>query len=125
MRSEARRLRGSKAHADGAWAEKLAAWWLRMKGYRILATRYRVPAGEIDMVACRGKVLVAVEVKRRTTASDALESIRPEQRQRILRALEHFALQRDFIDHALRCDVVAMVPGKWPIHLADAWQERV
>ncbi|MBN8531086.1 MAG: YraN family protein [Alphaproteobacteria bacterium] len=125
MASETRRLRGSKAHADGAWAETLAVWWLRMKGYRILARRYRVAAGEIDLVARRGNTLVAVEVKRRFGLREAMESLRAEQQQRILRVLEGFAAQHGFQDQVLRCDMIAVIPGKWPIHLADAWQERV
>ena len=38
---------------------------LRCRGYRILARRYRVPAGEIDLIARRGRVLAAIEVKAR------------------------------------------------------------
>ncbi|MFW5833612.1 MAG: YraN family protein, partial [Pseudomonadota bacterium] len=48
-------------------AEARAAWWLRLKGFRILACRYRTPVGEIDLVARRGRLLVFVEVKYRAT----------------------------------------------------------
>jgi hypothetical protein len=49
----------------GRRAEWLAAWWLRLKGYRILARDLRTPVGEIDLIARRGRVLALVEVKAR------------------------------------------------------------
>ncbi len=39
------------AHQRGHAGESLAAWWLRLKGYRILARRLKTHAGEIDLVA--------------------------------------------------------------------------
>ena len=53
------------AYLFGQKAETLAALWLRLKGYRILARRFRAPPGEIDLVARRGRVLALVEVKAR------------------------------------------------------------
>ncbi|MCA1907094.1 MAG: YraN family protein, partial [Magnetospirillum sp.] len=51
----------------GKRAEIMAAWWLRLKGYAILArgwtNRRGSGAGEIDIVAKRGRLLVFVEVK--------------------------------------------------------------
>ncbi|MCR4283578.1 MAG: YraN family protein, partial [Bauldia sp.] len=44
--SEARRA----AEKRGRRAETLAAWLLRLKGYRVLARRYKTPAGEIDLI---------------------------------------------------------------------------
>ena len=56
---------GRMAHRLGLRAEMLAAMLLRLKGYRILAQRLKTPAGEIDMVARRGRSLAIVEVKAR------------------------------------------------------------
>lgn len=39
------------AETRGRRSETLAAWALRLKGYRILARRQKTPLGEIDMVA--------------------------------------------------------------------------
>jgi putative endonuclease len=44
----------------GRFAEILAAWLLRLRGYRILARRYATPLGEIDLVARRGDLLGSV-----------------------------------------------------------------
>ena len=54
----------------GAWGEEQAAAYLRRRGYRIEAARYRCRYGEIDLVASRGRFLAFVEVKLR--ASDAV-----------------------------------------------------
>ena len=44
----------------GRFAEELAAWHLRFRGYRIVARGFRSTVGEIDIVAQRGQVLAFV-----------------------------------------------------------------
>ena len=117
--TEARR----RAWRDGLRAETIAAWWLRLKGYRVLAQRFKVPAGEIDLLVRRGGVLAAVEVKERIELAAAAESLGPRQRRRIARAAEAF-LQRNpaLAPCDLRFDVVLIAPGRRPRHLPDAWR---
>lgn len=111
------------AEARGRRGELLAAWWLRLKGYRILVRGYRAPVGEIDLVARRGAVLAMVEVKRRARAADALEAIGPRQQHRIARAAEHFLQRhRALAGLDLRFDSLLIVPGRLPRHLPDAWR---
>jgi putative endonuclease len=43
------------AEAAGRRGERLAGWWLRLKGWRILDRRVRTPAGEVDLVARKGR----------------------------------------------------------------------
>lgn len=107
----------------GRTAEAAAAWLLRLKGFRILERRFATPRGEIDLVACRGSLLLFVEVKRRAALAAATESLLPRQQQRIACAAEIF-LQRRPAARAMRCrfDVVAVAPWRWPIHVADAWR---
>jgi putative endonuclease len=57
-----------KAYRRGVFAETLAAPLFRLKGYRIIASRYRTPVAEIDPVALKAKRLTFVEVKRRKNA---------------------------------------------------------
>jgi putative endonuclease len=59
---------------------------LAAKGYRILARRWRSPAGEIDLVARRRGIVAFVEVKARQDAASALAAIGLAQRRRIERA---------------------------------------
>jgi len=111
----------------GRRAEALAAWWLRLKGYRILA-RGRVTgrgtgAGEIDIIARRGRTVVFVEVKARPTLAMALEAIAPAQRRRIVRAAQTFMARRpELAGCDVRFDAVLVTPGSFPRHISDAWR---
>ncbi len=70
------------AHLYGLRAETLAALFLRAKLYRILAQRYRVQGGEIDIIAQRGDTIAFVEVKARADLDAAMISITPQTRRR-------------------------------------------
>src|SRR4029078_5265292 len=76
------------AFRTGLSAESRAAAFLIAKGFRILARRFRTPVGEIDIVACRRKLLVFVEVKARERLDDAAWSVTDRQRSRIVAAAE-------------------------------------
>ena len=110
-------------YGAGHLAESIAAWFLRLKGFRILARRFATPVGEIDLVASRGELLVFVEVKRRAELAAASEAVLPRQQQRIARAAELF-LQRRPSARAPNCrfDVIAVAPWRWPLHVTDAWR---
>jgi putative endonuclease len=105
-------------------AEVIAALWLMAKGYRILGFRLRTPQGEIDVLAQRGAVLAVVEVKIRSTIEASLEAVSPPQRQRLRRAGAQLAARRKALTGArVRLDLLALAPGRWPRHIADAWRE--
>jgi putative endonuclease len=113
-----------RAFRRGHSAELLCLWHLRLRCYRILARRFRVKSGEIDLIARRGRVLAAIEVKARDSLAAANESISPKQRRRIARALAHFvASQPELAGLTLRFDVMLVAPGRLPQHITDAWQE--
>jgi len=107
----------------GRISETVAEMSLRMKGYRIVATRYRAPQGEIDLIARRGSLLVFVEVKARRTVSDAVHAVTPKARKRIEAAARSFAARKD-PNNALgqRFDIIAVRPWRWPVHFRDAWR---
>jgi putative endonuclease len=116
------RARGMAGRLAGRRAEVLAAAWLMLKGYRILGFRLRTPQGEIDLLAVRGKVLAVVEVKRRQTLERALETVTAEQRERLRRAGAAIATRRPSLQNrAVRLDLIALAPGRLPIHRPDAW----
>lgn len=119
MNDPARRIR---AYRLGLAAETLAAWALRLKGYRILAARYRTAAGEIDLVARRGPVLAFVEVKARATAGRALEAVDPRTQTRIARAADvYLARHPTLATLDRRFDIVVVAPRRWPRHLPGAF----
>lgn len=117
--------RRSGAERRGRRAETLAALWLRLKGYRILARRYRTPVGEVDLIARRGRALAFVEVKARRDLATALEAVGRRQRERTLRAaLLFLARNPGAAECDLRFDIVVIRPRRLPHHLVDAWQAK-
>src|SRR6185503_1653397 len=107
----------------GISAESRAAALLIAKGYRILARRWKSPAGEIDIVARRRQLLVFVEVKARATLDVAAESVLPRQRQRIAAAAEIWlAAYPDPKIVDMRFDAILVAPGKLPRHIPAAFE---
>lgn len=119
-----RRARGAAARLSGRRAEALAAAWLMLKGYRILGFRLVTRAGEIDILAQRGRVLAVVEVKSRTSLEAALEAVSLDQRMRLRRAGALAAASRAGLKgFAVRLDLMALSPGRAPRHVPDAWPD--
>ena len=75
-----------KAERRGRFAELLCRWHLRLRGWQIVASHWRCPSGEIDILACRRGVLAIIEVKLRRDLETAAAAILPRQRRRIARA---------------------------------------
>jgi putative endonuclease len=109
----------------GLSAEMRAAAFLLAKGYRIAARRWRSAAGEIDIVARRGNLLIFVEVKARGTFDDAAYSVTPRQKQRIATAAAIW-----LADHAgdaerdMRFDAILVAPRRWPRHIEAAFESE-
>lgn len=111
------------AYRRGRRAERLAGWWLRLKGYRVVARQVRTPVGEIDLIVRRGRILAFVEVKRRDALATAAAAIGPRQRQRIARAAEHFLRGHPRLAGLQpRFDALLLAAGRLPRHLPDAWR---
>lgn len=96
--------------------------FLMARGYRILAMRYRVRAGEVDIIARRGEVIAFVEVKARRDLMVAIDAVTFASQNRIRAAGDHWlARQPDAARLSLRYDIVAIVPWMWPRHIEDAF----
>jgi putative endonuclease len=107
----------------GRSAERLCLWLLRLKGWRIVARDLKLPVGEIDIVARRGSVLAAIEVKARADFATAAEAISPRQRRRIARALAALLARRpDLARLSPRFDVMLIAPRRLPRHIVGAWR---
>ena len=109
------------AEKRGRGAETLACWWLRFHGWRILARRARVPGGEVDIVARRGKVLGFVEVKARATEEAAAMSLDAWQLRRVVVAAERLAPRFLKPGDDLRIDAVFIIPRRLPRHVPNVW----
>ena len=109
------------AEKRGRGAETLACWWLRFQGWRILARRARVPGGEVDIIARRGKVLAFVEVKARATEESAAMSLDAWRLRRVIVAAERLAPRFLRPGDDLRIDAVFIVPRRLPRHMPNVW----
>ena len=106
----------------GLSAESRAAMFLIAKGYRIAARRWKTPFGEIDIVARRRRTLVFVEVKARERSDDAAEAVTERNKRRIIAAAELWlAHNPDDAAREIRFDVMLVVPGRMPRHIANAF----
>ena len=109
-------------HKKGLWAESFAKSYLCVKGYRVLAERFKTSLGEIDLVVKRGNRLVFVEVKMRQNIDDAAESISLKNQSRVTRAAELY-LQKfpEYNECEMRFDAIVIEPYSWPRHIENAW----
>jgi putative endonuclease len=110
----------AEREAKGRRGETLAALYLRLKGWRILARRVKTPRGEIDLIARRGGTVAFVEVKWRERAADLDHAIDAYRLRRVAAAAEVVAHRYAKGADVQRIDVLLLAPGHWPRHMANA-----
>ncbi len=111
----------AKAEKRGRSAETLACWYLRLHGWRIVARRARVPGGEVDIIASRGRTLAFVEVKARASEAAAAFALDAYRMRRVAVAAERLAPRFMREGDELRIDALFMVPRRWPRHMTNVW----
>ena len=109
------------AEQRGRQGERIAGWWLRLKGWSILARRVRTPVGEIDLIARRGAMVAFVEVKARKTGSALDDAIDERRLARVAAAAEAVAADWLRPGDDMRIDVMLLAPGHRPRHLENVW----
>lgn len=115
-------IRKLKALRKGAIAEYRAALALLLKGYRILAFRYRTRLGEIDIIARKGDLVACIEVKARANIENAIIAVSPTAQRRIRAASDLWlARQPDAARLSIRYDIVSVSPWRWPAHIQNAF----
>jgi putative endonuclease len=108
-------------HMLGRRAEQVAAAWLESSGWHVLATRWRIAEGELDLVCLDPSwTLVGVEVRARRTerSGSALESLDARRLARLRAALGRYAAQAAPAHRGLRLDLVVVRPSR------DGWQVK-
>jgi putative endonuclease len=114
--------------ALGPAGERLAARYLRLRGYRILARNLMAGPHELDIVARRGDTIAFVEVKTRLRDDAAApeDSVGETKQRHIRNAARHYLAQHQQPDTYYRFDVVSVV---WPergkaavTHFPDAFR---
>ena len=115
--------RRAKAFKLGVSAETRAALFLAAKGFRPLAKRWKSPAGELDLVVRRGKLIVFVEVKARARLDEAAEAVLPRQQRRIVAAAGAWlAAHPEHAGYDMCFDAVLIAPGRLPQHIVSAFE---
>ncbi|ODU19731.1 MAG: hypothetical protein ABS87_13220 [Sphingomonas sp. SCN 67-18] len=109
------------AEARGRRGETIAAWWLRLHGWRIVASRVRTPVGEVDLVARRGRTVAFVEVKARATPAALDIAIDRHRLKRVAAAAAMLAHRHAGAADEIRIDVILIAPRRLPRHIANAW----
>ncbi|MCY7359852.1 MAG: YraN family protein [Rudanella sp.] len=113
-------------HNDfGKQGEEEAMHYLQANGYQVLERNYRYQHAEIDLIAQKGKMIIFVEVKARSsTAFGNPEEFVSYTKVRLLKkAAEHYIFAKDW-QHDVRFDIVAIVRtgGEMKVkHIEDAF----
>ncbi|MBB4100786.1 YraN family protein [Sphingomonas kyeonggiensis] len=110
-----------KAEIEGRRGERIAGWWLRLKGWSILDRRVRTPAGEVDLVARKGNLVAFVEVKTRATAAALDFAIDERRLSRVAAAAEYLMQRYAGPNDDIRVDVILIAPRTLPRHIENAW----
>ena len=110
-----------RAERRGRIGETAAAWWLRLKGWRILDRRVRTPVGEVDLIARRGNLVAFVEVKTRATAAELDWAIDRHRLARVAAAAEMLAPRYAGPADDIRIDVILIAPPRTLRHIENAW----
>lgn len=91
----------------------------------ILAERARTPAGELDLVAEKDKLLAFIEVKSRPSLREAAHALAPRQQMRLLAAAEAWmALNPGHGSGGVRFDVVLVAADGTIKRVADALRQE-
>ena len=99
---------------EGRKAEDHVGRWLKRRGWKILATRFKVAQGEVDIIARHKTVIAFVEVKQRKKLPETEDLVSQSNISRVMDAAEVW-VDRNFSDlgpdFEIRFDL-AMIEGR-------------
>jgi len=81
----------------------------------------RVPGGEVDLIARRGRILVFVEVKARASEEGAAMALDQYRLRRVAIAAERLTPRFARNGDDIRIDAIFLLPGRLPRHLTNVW----
>ena len=115
-------MKREDAEKRGRRGETMAAWWLRVHGWRVLAMRVKTRVGEVDLIARRGKILAFIEVKTRTKQADLAYAVDEYRLRRVAAAAQALLPRYARPDDGVRIDVILIAPWSRPQHVEDVWR---
>lgn len=100
-------------HHLGRLGERLAAEHLERRGFEVVARNHRTRFGELDLIACDGRVIAFCEVKTRRArggAGTAIDAVAPDKQRQVRRMAAAWLADARDRPHAedLRFDVIAV-----------------
>ncbi|MCP4898826.1 MAG: YraN family protein, partial [bacterium] len=97
-------------HRLGKRGEIAAMFMLLLKGYRVRHRNWSHPAGELDLVAQRGKRIIFVEIKTRSSENydDALGAVDEKKQGQLAKLASLYLSQFNLWEQPTRFDVVAV-----------------
>lgn len=109
----------------GKIGEELAIDYLLNNGCSIVEKNYRFKKAEVDIIAKKGDVLIAVEVKTRSSIyyGDPQEFVNPKKIQLLVRAIDNYVNEND-LDVEIRFDIIAVIKEQNSFkieHIEDAF----
>jgi putative endonuclease len=113
--------RRAVAERQGRTGEHIAAWWLRLHGWRIVGERVKTRRGEVDLIARRGRTIAFVEVKTRGDAAGMATAIDEYRLRRVVAAAEALLPRYGKGAEHVRIDVMLVRPWRLPVHLENVW----
>jgi putative endonuclease len=110
----------------GQRGERRAAWFYRIRGYRIVARNVHMRGGEIDLVVRRGRLLVFVEVKARQslTAGYGVDAVDRRKKLQLISLADQYLTRHPHFGE-VRHDIVSLFWTGWRFvvtHFPDAFR---
>lgn len=111
----------------GKEGERIAAQYLKRKGYKLVERNYRCAAGEVDLIVLDRRVIVFVEVKTRSgdRFGTPLEAVQSKKQQKMIQTAQFFLNEKGLQQREARFDVVGITwPGREPMveHVENAFE---
>ena len=94
----------------GKYGEELAKDFLQKNGYIILESNWIFQKAEVDIIAQKENILVAVEVKTRSSIDFGLpqDFVKPKKIQLLVKAINQYIIDNE-LDVQVRFDIIAIL----------------
>ncbi len=118
---------GSCSQRDGARGERIVLWYLRFRGYHLLARNYMVGHRELDLVMRKRNTVAFIEVKSRRNINPAMPprlNVDWRKQRNIISAAKTYASRNGLTRVVLRFDIAEVDLGRHRVnYIENAFSE--